>query len=283
MSIELLNASYSYNADAKNIKYAVENVSLTIEKGEFIGLIGHTGSGKSTLIQLLNGLLLPTGGTVLFDGRDITEKGFSLKLLRQKVGMVFQYPEHQLFEETVFKDVCFGPKNLGLSKEEIEEKAKRAIEMAGLSPEYYEKSPFELSGGEKRRVAIAGILAMAPEYLVLDEPTAGLDPEGREEILSQVKKLQTEQGITVVLVSHSMEDVAKYADRLLVMQEGKLLFDDTPRAVFGNYKELEKTGLTAPQITRVCEALHEKGFPIRTDVLTVAEAKEEILKVIKLK
>lgn len=281
MSLELKHVSYIYNPDMPNPTKAVDDVSLAIHPGEFVGLIGHTGSGKSTLIQFLDGLLKPTSGEVLFDGQNVHEKGYPIRTLRQKVGLVFQYPEHQLFESEVLKDVCYGPKNLGLSEEEQLARAKKAMELTGLGEEYYDKSPFELSGGEKRRVAIAGILAMEPEYLVLDEPTAGLDPQGRDEILNEISKLCRTQGIAVVLVSHSMEDVAEYADRLLVMNDGKLCFDDTPRNVFKNAEELERIGLSAPQVSFVCKMLREKGFPIREDILTVQEAKEELLKVLK--
>ena len=281
MSLELRHVSYIYNPDMPNPKKAVDDVSLTIEKGEFVGLIGHTGSGKSTLIQFLDGLLTPTSGEVLFNGENVHEKGYPLKTLRQKVGLVFQYPEHQLFESEVLKDVCYGPKNMGLSEEEQLARAKKAMKLTGLDEEYYEKSPFELAGGEKRRVAIAGILAMEPDFLVLDEPTAGLDPQGRDEILGEVRKLCTEEGIAVVLVSHSMEDVAEYADRLLVMNAGKLCFDDTPRNVFTHVDELNTMGLSIPQVTSVCRTLREKGLPIRDNIMTVAEAKEELLKVLK--
>ncbi len=283
MSIELKNVSYIYDPDVKKPVFAVNNVSLKIEKGEFVGIIGHTGSGKSTLVQFLNGLMKPTLGQVFFDGQDVFQKDYPIRTLRQKVGLVFQYPEHQLFESEILKDVCFGPKNLGLSKEETERRAKEALDQVGLDESYYEKSPFEVSGGEKRRVAIAGVLAMDPDYLVLDEPTAGLDPEGRDEILNQIAELNKSRGIAVVLVSHSMDDVARYADRLLVMNGGKLAFDDTPVHVFQHYKELESMGLSAPQITYVMYELKERGYDVNTDVLTVEDAKNEILRVFKKK
>lgn len=281
MELTLKNVSFSYNPDAKEPKYAVKDVSFTIRDGEFCALIGHTGSGKSTLVQFLNGLMEPTSGEVLFNGENIFEKKYPLKTLRQKVGLVFQYPEHQLFEETILKDICFGPKNMGLPKEEQLTRARHAMELVGLPESYEEKSPFELSGGEKRRVAIAGVLAMSPECLILDEPTAGLDPAGRDDILGTVRELSDQEGIAVVLVSHSMEDVAVYAERLLVMNSGTLVYDDTPRNVFRHYKELEGIGLSAPQITYVAHALKEKGFDIDDSVMTIAEAKAEILRIFR--
>lgn len=277
MSIRVENLTYIYGAGTALEQYALKNVSFEIPDGQFVGLIGHTGSGKSTLIQHLNGLLRPASGTVYYDGTDIYNEGYSLRDLRAKVGLVFQYPEHQLFEVDVFTDVCFGPKNLGLNPEEVKRRAEESLRLVGLHESYYEKSPFELSGGEKRRVAIAGVLAMQPEVLILDEPTAGLDPKGRDDILDQVAYLQKERQITVVLVSHSMEDVAKYVDRIMVMNHGCLVFDDTPRVVFGHYKELEEMGLAAPQVTYIAHALAEAGFPVRTDVITVEEAEEAIL------
>jgi len=281
MSIELKNVSYIYDPDVKNPKIAVDQVSLSIDRGEFVGIIGHTGSGKSTMIQMLNGLVRPTSGEVLFDGKNVFEKGYPLRSLRQKVGLVFQYPEYQLFEETVLKDVCYGPKNLGLSGEEILERAKEAILMAGLDESYYDKSPFELSGGEKRRVAIAGILAMKPEYLVLDEPTAGLDPGGRDEILSELERLNRETGMAVVLVSHSMDDVAEHARRLFVMEKGRLVLQGEPREIFKKADELRAMGLSVPQVTDVARLLREKGFDVPEVMLTVEEAKTEILKALK--
>ena len=277
MAITLEHVEYKYNEGTPMETEALNDVSLEIRDGEFIGLIGHTGSGKSTLIQHLNGLMRATSGDIRYNGESIYGEGFSMKDLRSRVGLVFQYPEHQLFEIDVFTDVCFGPKNQGLSKEEIERRAKEALALVGIDESYYKKSPFELSGGEKHRVAIAGVLAMKPEVLILDEPTAGLDPRGRDEILGQLMRLHEEQGLTVILVSHSMEDVAKYVDRIMVMDHGCLVFDDTPRAVFAHYRELEKIGLAAPQVTYIAHALKEAGFPVRTDVITVAEAEEAIL------
>lgn len=269
--------SYVYSAGTAYEKKALNDVSLTINKGEFIGIIGHTGSGKSTLIQHFNGLEKATSGTIYFNGQDIYDKDFNMKSLRSKVGLVFQYPEHQLFETTVLEDVKFGPKNLGLDKLEVDLRAFEAIKQVGLSEKSYDASPFELSGGQKRRVAIAGVLAMKPEILILDEPTAGLDPRGRDEILDQIAKLNKE-GLTVILVSHSMEDVAKYADRIIAMNSGKIAFDGTPKEVFRHYKELERMGLSAPQVTYVMQEMKDLGLPVDTDVSTVEEAKEEILK-----
>ncbi|MBR6321984.1 MAG: energy-coupling factor transporter ATPase [Lachnospiraceae bacterium] len=279
MELVLNHVSYSYDPEATEPKYAVKDVSLTVRDGEFCALIGHTGSGKSTLIQFMNGLLKPTEGEVLFNGENIFDKKYPIRTLRQKVGLVFQYPEHQLFEETVLKDICYGPKNMGLEKDEILSRARHAMKLVGLTENYEEKSPFELSGGEKRRVAIAGVLAMKPECLILDEPTAGLDPAGRDDILGTVRALSDEENIAVMLVSHSMEDVALYAERLLVMNHGTLVYDDTPRNVFKHYKELEEMGLSAPQVTYIAHALREKGFDIDENVMTVAEAKAEILRV----
>ncbi len=281
MELTLKHISYSYNPDAKEPKYAVKDVSFTIREGEFCALIGHTGSGKSTLVQFLNGLMRPTEGLVLFNGENIFEKKYPLKTLRQKVGLVFQYPEHQLFEETVLKDICYGPKNMGLGKEEQIDSARRAMALVGLPESYEEKSPFELSGGEKRRVAIAGVLAMNPECLILDEPTAGLDPAGRDDILGTVRELSDKENIAVVLVSHSMDDVAVYAERLLVMNSGELVYDDTPRNVFRHYKELEKMGLSAPQVTYIAHELKKRGLDIDENVMTIAEAKAEILRIFK--
>ena len=269
--------SYVYSAGTAYEKKALNDVSLTINKGEFIGIIGHTGSGKSTLIQHFNGLEKATSGTIYFNGQDIYDKDFNMKSLRSKVGLVFQYPEHQLFETTVLEDVKFGPKNLGLDKLEVDLRAFEAIKQVGLSEKSYDASPFELSGGQKRRVAIAGVLAMKPEILILDEPTAGLDPRGRDEILDQIAKLPKE-GLTVILVSHSMEDVAKYADRIIAMNSGKIAFDGTPKEVFRHYKELERMGLSAPQVTYIMQEMKDLGLPVDTDVSTVEEAKEEILK-----
>ena len=283
MAIELKEVSYVYGAGTPMEVRALDHVSLTIPDGQFIGLIGHTGSGKSTLIQHLNGLIKATEGDILYNGRSIYEEGFSMKELRSKVGLVFQYPEHQLFETDVFADVCFVPKNLGLDKEEIRARAREALDIVGMDPSYDEASPFELSGGQKRRVAIAGVLAMKPEVLILDEPTAGLDPKGRDEILDQVALLHREQKITVVLVSHSMEDVAKYVDRIIVMNHGQAVFDGVPKEVFKQYKELEKIGLAAPQVTYIVHRLRERGFPISDDITTVEEARRAILEGIRNK
>ena len=278
MSLILDHVSYIYGEDTSLPVAALQDVNLVIPDGQFIGLIGHTGSGKSTLVQHLNGLLLPTHGTVYFNGQDISDKEYNRKELRSKVGLVFQYPEHQLFEVTVFQDVCFGPKNLGLSAKEVELRAYNALKQAGVPDEQFYQSPFELSGGQKRRVAIAGVLAMCPEVLVLDEPTAGLDPKGRDEILGQIKKLQKETGMTIILVSHSMEDVAEYVDRIIVMNKGKVMFDDVPKEVFQHYQELEQIGLAAPQVTYIMSRLKQEGIPVDTNVTTIEEAKKEILK-----
>lgn len=272
MLIILDKVNYVYSEGSGFEKKALDDVSLTIDKGEFIGLIGHTGSGKSTLTQHLNGLLRATSGNIYYDGQDIYEKGFVMKNLRSKVGLVFQYPEHQLFESDVFTDVCFGPKNLGLDKKDVELRAFEALEMVGFPNELFYNSPFELSGGQKRRAAIAGVLAMKPEVLILDEPTAGLDPKGRDEILDQIKKLHEETGITVILVSHSMEDVAKYVGRLIVLDHGRVMYDDIPKKVFRNYRELEKIGLAAPQLTYIMNALKANGFDVDTDAITMEEA-----------
>lgn len=272
MLIILDKVNYVYSEGSGFEKKALDDVSLTIDKGEFIGLIGHTGSGKSTLTQHLNGLLRATSGNIYYDGQDIYEKGFVMKNLRSKVGLVFQYPEHQLFESDVFTDVCFGPKNLGLDKKDVELRAFEALEMVGFPKELFYNSPFELSGGQKRRAAIAGVLAMKPEALILDEPTAGLDPKGRDEILDQIKKLHEETGITVILVSHSMEDVAKYVGRLIVLDHGRVMYDDIPKKVFRNYRELEKIGLAAPQLTYIMNALKANGFDVDTDAITMEEA-----------
>ena len=271
MLIILDKVNYVYSEGSGFEKKALDDVSLTIDKGEFIGLIGHTGSGKSTLTQHLNGLLRATSGNIYYDGQDIYEKGFVMKNLRSKVGLVFQYPEHQLFESDVFTDVCFGPKNLGLDKKDVELRAFEALEMVGFPKELFYNSPFELSGGQKRRAAIAGVLAMKPEVLILDEPTAGLDPKGRDEILDQIKKLHEETGITVILVSHSM-DVAKYVGRLIVLDHGRVMYDDIPKKVFRNYRELEKIGLAAPQLTYIMNALKANGFDVDTDAITMEEA-----------
>lgn len=279
MSLILDHVNHIYGEDTELAVAALKDINLVIPDGQFIGLIGHTGSGKSTLVQHLNGLLQPTGGSIYFNGQDISDKDFNKKELRSKVGLVFQYPEHQLFEVTVFQDVCFGPKNLGLSQKEVEIRAYNALKQAGVKEEQFYQSPFDLSGGQKRRVAIAGVLAMQPEVLILDEPTAGLDPKGRDEILGQIKKLQKETGITVILVSHSMEDVAEYVDRIIVMNKGAVMFDDVPKEVFKNYEALEEIGLAAPQVTYIVNRLKKEGFALDTNVTTIAEAKDAILNV----
>lgn len=281
MSIKLEHISYCYRQNSASDRFAIKDVSLTIEKGEFVALIGHTGSGKSTLIQHLNGLLKATEGSYLFDGEDVYAQNYEMKKLRSKVGMTFQYPEHQLFEISVLKDVCFGPKNMGLSDGEAEEAARKALEAVGILEKYFEKSPFELSGGQKRRVAIAGVLAMNPEYLILDEPTAGLDPRGKKRILDLIKWLHEEKNMTIILVSHSMEDVADYAKRLLVMNNGKLVFDGTPTEVFGKKEELEAIDLSAPETSYLMEALWKKGFDVDRRAITMEQAKKSILKFLK--
>lgn len=281
MPLILDHVNYVYGGDTELAVHALNDVNLVIPDGQFIGLIGHTGSGKSTLVQHLNGLLKPTSGAIYFNGEDIHDSDYDKKKLRSKVGLVFQYPEHQLFEIDAFSDVCFGPKNLGLSKKETELRAYAALKQVGLEDEYFYQSPFDLSGGQKRRVAIAGVLAMKPDILVLDEPTAGLDPKGRDEILDQIAKLHEEMGITVILVSHSMEDVAKYVERIIVMNKGSILYDDVPKKVFAHYKELEQVGLAAPQVTYIMQALRGKGLPVNTEVTTIPEARDEIMRVLK--
>ena len=281
MSIELKNVTYTYSPGTAYEIHALKDVNLTIPDGQFIGIIGHTGSGKSTLIQHFNALIRPTSGTITYNGEDIWGEKYDRRVLRSEVGLVFQYPEHQLFENDVLSDVCFGPKNQGLSKEECEKQAREALELVGFPEKYYKQSPFELSGGQKRRVAIAGILAMHPKVLVLDEPTAGLDPKGRDEILDQVKLLHEKTGMTVILVSHSMEDVAKYVERLIVMNDGEKMLDGTPEEVFRHYKELEAVGLAAPQVTYVMHDLKEKGFDVSADATTVEEAADEIYNFLK--
>ena len=278
MSIALEHINYVYSPGTAYEKQALKDVSLEIPQGQFVGIIGHTGSGKSTLIQHLNGLTRATSGRILYEGKDIYEEGFDKRWLRSQVGLVFQYPEHQLFEVDVLSDVCFGPKNQGLSQEECEERAKEALELVGFPEKYYRQSPFELSGGQKRRVAIAGVLAMRPKVLVLDEPTAGLDPKGRDEILDQVERLHKETGMTVILVSHSMEDVARYVERIIVMNRGEKMLDGAPREVFHHYKELEKVGLAAPQVTYVMHDLKERGFDLSPDATTIEEAADEIMR-----
>ena len=279
--IKTENLTYTYSQGTPFEKTAVDNVQLEIEGGELIGIIGHTGSGKSTLIQHLNGLLRATSGTIYYNGEDIYTEGYSMRALRSKVGLVYQYPEHQLFETTILDDVCFGPMNQGLDKNAAQLRAFEALHSVGIPEELFDQSPFDLSGGQKRRVAIAGVLAMKPEVLILDEPTAGLDPKGRDEILDQVAELHAKQHITVILVSHSMEDVAKYVERIIVMNQGSVMYDDTPKNVFRYYKELEQVGLAAPQVTYLMHELQEKGFPVSCDATTVEEAKQEILSVMR--
>ena len=279
--LELKNLSYVYGTGTPFEKTAVNNLSLSIEKGEFIGIMGHTGSGKSTLVQMLNGLMKPTSGQVLLDGEDIWANPKDIRKIRFKVGMVFQYPEYQLFEETVAKDIAFGPTNMGKSGAELEKAVNDAARFTGLKDELLEKSPFDLSGGEKRRAAIAGVIAMNPEVLVLDEPTAGLDPMGRDVLLSQIVQYHKERKNTVILVSHSMEDIAKYAERLIVVNDGEIAYDDAPKAVFAHYRELEAMGLAAPQITYIMHALKEKGLDVDVTATTVDEAKENILAVLR--
>ncbi|MCC8046401.1 MAG: energy-coupling factor transporter ATPase [Clostridiales bacterium] len=281
MSIRIEHLNYTYSNGTVFEQHALKDINLELPDGQFIGIIGHTGSGKSTLIQHLNGLLKATSGTIYYNGENIYAEGYSMKQLRGKVGLVFQYPEYQLFETDVFTDVCFGPKNLGLDQAEIERRAADALKMVGLGEEYYKASPFDLSGGQKRRAAIAGILAMEPEVLVLDEPTAGLDPRGRDEILDQVARLHRERKITVVLVSHSMEDVARYVERIIVMNKGEVLYDDEPRKVFRHYQELEAVGLAAPQEIYLMHELSALGWDVDTDAATAAEAAESIAKCLR--
>ncbi len=280
MAIKAERINYIYGKGTAFEQHALKDVNLEIQDGEFVGLIGHTGSGKSTLIQHLNGLLRATDGKLYYNGSNIYDDGYDLRALRSHVGLVFQYPEHQLFEIDVFTDVCFGPKNQGLNKEETAKRAREALTMVGLDESYYKRSPFELSGGQKRRVAIAGVLAMNPDVLILDEPTAGLDPKGRDEILDQISRLHKERNMTIILVSHSMEDVARYVDRILVMNHGEKVFDDTPKEVFQHYKELEAMGLAAPEITYVVQTLKSHGVPIDTSITTIEEARDEILKLL---
>ena len=283
MSIILDKVTYIYGMGTAYETQALKNVSLKIEDGEFLGIIGHTGSGKSTLIQHLNGLLKATYGSIYFNGRDIYEDDYDKKELRTKVALVFQYPEHQLFETTIFDDVCFGPLNQGLNKNQAGLRAFEALKQVGIPESLYYQSPFDLSGGQKRRVAIAGALAMKPEMLILDEPTAGLDPKGRDEILDLIAGMQKERNMTVILVSHSMEDVANYVNRMLVMKEGSVLFDGAPKEVFSHYKELEAVSLAAPQVTYLMNELRESGMPVNADATTIEEAKDSILKYLKNK
>lgn len=279
--IKLENVSYVYMQGGPFEKTALNNINLEIGDGEFIGLIGHTGSGKSTLIQLLNGLIKPTEGRVRVAGFDLTDKKTKMRDVRFKVGLVMQYPEHQLFEETVFKDIAFGPQNMGLPQEEIKNRVEFAANLVGLSKEILDKSPFDLSGGQKRRVAIAGVLAMEPKVLILDEPTAGLDPGGRDEILFKIKDMHERMNLTVILVSHSMEDVAKLADRILVMNGGSIEMFDTPSKIFENAERLSQIGLNVPQITQVCDRLRAAGMPLAEGIYTIEDAAWQILKLLK--
>lgn len=283
MSIYLEQVSYAYEDNSRQKNYALKDVSLEVKKEEFIGIVGHTGSGKSTLIQHFNGLMKPTSGRVLFHGENIHKEKYPLRELRGKVGICFQYPEHQLFETTILDDVCFGPMNFGKTKEEAEIIARRALKDVGMSEKLFSKSPFELSGGQKRRVAIAGILAMEPEYFILDEPTAGLDPVGKDQILRLLKKLHEEKKITIILVSHSMEDVAQYAQRIIVMNHGKIMYDGSPREVFAHEGELYKAGLSLPFYCQLAGELADRGFPVRRDLLTLKETKEAILDILRRK
>ena len=277
MLMILDKVNYVYSEDTAYQIQALKDVSFKIAEGQFIGIIGHTGSGKSTLIQHLNGLMKATTGSIYFHGQDIYDDDFDLRELRNRVGLVFQYPEHQLFETTIFDDVCFGPKNQGLKEKEAGLRAFEALRSVGLPEELYYQSPFDLSGGQKRRVAIAGVLAMKPEVLILDEPTAGLDPAGRDEILDLVARMHRERGITVILVSHSMEDIAKYVQRIIVMNHGEVMFDDTPSNVFAHYRELEAVGLAAPPVTYLMHELKSRGLSVNTEAITVEEARESLI------
>lgn len=281
MPIKVENLSFVYNEGTPYATVALNNVTFEIKDQEFVGIIGHTGSGKSTLIQHLNGLLKPTSGKVYINGVDITDKKVSLKDIRKEVGLVFQYPEYQLFEETIFKDIAFGPTNLGLSKEEIEKRVYESMDIVGISRELAEKSPFEVSGGQKRRIAIAGILAMKPKILILDEPTAGLDPKGKEEILEKIKEIHDKYSMITILISHSMEDIARFADKIIVMNKGKIEIIGTPREVFKEAEKLEKMGLGVPQITSLARELQKKGVAIPEDILTIEEAKEYIIRYLR--
>lgn len=283
MAIILDHINYIYGADTGTPVHALKDVSLDIPNGQFIGIIGHTGSGKSTLMQHLNGLVKATSGAIYYDDKNIYDKGYNLKNLRTKVGLVFQYPEHQLFEDTVLKDVSFGPKNLKLDKKECELRAYEALKKVGFPDDLIYASPFELSGGQKRRVAIAGVLAMKPEVLILDEPTAGLDPMGQKEILNLIAGLRDESGMTIMLVSHSMEDVAEYVDRIIVMNHGEVFLDDTPKEVFKHYKELEGIGLAAPQVTYIMHELAAKGYKVDVNATTISEAVDSLAQVLAVK
>lgn len=283
MSIEVKGLTHIYSEGLPDESLALEDISFRAEDGQLVGLIGHTGSGKSTLVQHLNGLLKPKKGHIIVGDVDITAENVVMRDIRRKIGLVFQYPEYQLFEIDVLTDVCFGPKNQGLSKEECEKRALEALKLVGLKEKYYKSSPFELSGGQKRRVAIAGVLAMHPKVLVLDEPTAGLDPKGRDDILDQIAYLHKQSDMTVILVSHSMEDIARYADRIVVMNKGAVMYNGTPKEVFAHYQELEKIGLAAPQVTYIMHDLKEKGLPVKVNVTTVKEATDEIMRALEKK
>jgi energy-coupling factor transport system ATP-binding protein len=277
MSIILDNVNYVYSEGNAYLKHALKDINLVIGEKEFIGLIGHTGSGKSTLAQILNGLLKPSQGNMFYNGQDVGDETFDRKELRQKVGLVFQYPEHQLFETTVFKDVCYGPMKMGLDKKTYELRAFEALTLAGVENELFYRSPLELSGGQKRRAAIAGVLAMKPEVLVLDEPTAGLDPRGREEVLTMISELREKTGTTIILISHNMEDIAEYADRIVVMNEGEIVFDGDKQTVFAQKKVLEEIGLAAPEITGIMTALTERGLSVDTKAVTINEGVDSII------
>ncbi len=281
MSLKLDHVTYTYSPGTAYEMHALQDVSLEIQPGEFVGIIGHTGSGKSTLIQHFNGLMQPTSGVVSFNGEDIWADKYDRRNLRFHVGLVFQYPEYQLFETDVITDVMFGPKNQGLSQEECRARAEEALQQVGIPERIYQKSPFDLSGGQKRRVAIAGVLAMNPDFLILDEPTAGLDPAGREEILGEVSRLREKRGISIILVSHSMEDVAEYVDRLIVMNHGVKEYDAPPREVFSHYKELEQMGLAAPEMTYIMHTLAEHGLNVDVHATTIQEARDSILEALK--
>lgn len=282
MSIVVKDLNYTYMLGTPYERAALKDINLTIKEGSFVGIIGHTGSGKSTLIQHFNGLLKPQKGKIIIDGQDIWGKGYKRSLLRQKVGLIFQYPEHQLFEETVFKEVAFGPKNTGLGEDELESRVRWALELVGMDYQRVKDlSPFDLSGGQRRRVAIAGVLAMKPKYLVLDEPTAGLDPRGRKKILEQIYRLHQEGNITIILVSHNMDDVARLANKIIVMDKGMISFSGTPEEVFRDGRKLQEIGLALPAVTSLMARLREKGWNVRCNIFTVEEAEREILKTLR--
>lgn len=281
MQLRLEKVCYKYAPGTAYETVALDNIGINIEKGEFIALIGHTGSGKSTLISLLNALEKPTSGRVLYEGEDVNGEDYDRRALRGKVGLVFQYPDHQLFEETIYKELAFGPKNLGLDEAEVDKRVKKGAYLTGISESIFTESPLELSGGQKKRVTIASVLAMEPEVLILDEPTAGLDPRGRDEILESIRLIHEQTGCTVILVSHSMEDVARYADRIIVLSKGSVVYDDVPVKVFAHYRELEKLGLSAPQITYLMHRLKEEGIAVDTNCITVNEAYKELKKILE--